>query len=89
MTKTTKKLPAGFEVIERDEVRDVTILQYKKQGFVTIDFKRRGFGLGFGFGEVRRIPDMKYKGVGWRERMTKDAQDELAQIYDTPSKVKK
>lgn len=80
------KLEKGFKVDHKDEARKLVILQFEKEGFVTLDLKRRGFSLGY----MCYVGAMKgYTGCGWLQRLANDAMKELRSIYDTPTKVAK
>lgn len=80
------KIQNNFKVDHKDEEREIVVLQLRSEGFVTINFKSRGYALGY----LSHAPRMSgYKGVGWKEQLANDAMAELRKIYDTPAKVEK
>jgi hypothetical protein len=50
-------------------------------GFVTIDFKNRYFGLGFGSPHLTRVKSTDtYQGKGWKKRIAADAYQHLKAV---------
>ncbi len=79
------KLPKGVSLKTTSADGALVVIGYD-EGFATLDYKKRGFGLGQ-CGYVRAMTG--YTGCKWRERLLADAVTELKTIYDTPTKVAK
>lgn len=79
-------LPEGWTVDAFQRNGEVVTLQYRKWGYVTIDYRLRDFELGMTAnprGSRRRSDPIpaRYQGRGWRGNLERDAMFALTKIY--------
>ena len=68
-----QRIPPGWETEERVDSCIISVGR-PGVGWVTMDFARRGWHRGSG---GQSVPDPRYRGHGWSQRLVEDAIDSL------------